>query len=41
MTKEELKLQALAYHRDGKPGKITKRLIDAFNEVAPKIGVHI
>ena len=23
MTKEELKLQALAYHRDGKPGKIT------------------
>ena len=26
---------------DGKPGKITKRLIDAFNEVAPKIGVHI
>ena len=26
---------------DGKPGEITKRLIEAFNEVAPKIGVHL
>ena len=26
---------------NGKPGEITKRLIEAFNEVAPKIGVHI